>query len=305
VHTVLCVLYTYTVGMHQVQSHIRNAPRKIIRCIEIKFVLNSMISDLQPMKNLVCLCACVLLLTISVSSLHAQKKNSSPFKVIVLAEKGGLHRPYVDAALAWLAGEGKAKNFTFDVFENAEKITDAFLSQYQLFIQLDYPPYMWSDSAKASFERYINEGRGGWIGFHHASLLGEFDGYAMWPWFHQFMGSIRFKNYIATFVSATAHVEDKKHPVMRNIPAKFFIEKEEFYTYDANPRPNVHVLASVDESTYSPNSDVKMGDHPIIWTNPRVKARNVYIFMGHSPVLFNSKDYKTLFSNAIDWASQK
>ncbi|AYB33781.1 ThuA domain-containing protein [Chryseolinea soli] len=257
------------------------------------------------MKKIYLLCVCSVFLMMSLSRAWAQKNKSPKFKVIVMAEMGDRHRPYVDAALAWLEGEAKTKNFTVDHIENAEKINDAFLSQYQLFIQLNYPPYMWSDSAKASFERYINEGRGGWIGFHHATLLGEFDGYAMWPWFHQFMGSIRFKNYIATFVSATANVEDKKHPVMKNIPAKFFIEKEEFYTYDASPRPNVHVLASVDESTYAPNSDVKMGDHPIVWTNTKVKARNVYIFMGHDPVLFNSKDYKTLFSNAIAWASQK
>jgi len=29
----------------------------------------------------------------------------------------------------------------------------------------------------------------------------------------------------------------------------------------------------------------------------------VYIFMGHSPVLFESQDYKTLFTNAIFWAA--
>ncbi len=81
------------------------------------------------------------------------------------------------------------------------------------------------------------------------------------------------------------------------------VEKEEWYTYDKSPRPNVHVIASVDESTYTPDSGIKMGDHPVIWTNPNVKARNVYIFMGHSPVLFNSGVYKTIFTNAIFWAA--
>jgi hypothetical protein len=46
-----------------------------------------------------------------------------------------------------------------------------------LFIQLDFPPYSWKDKAVKAFEQYINEGRGGWIGFHHATLLGEFDGF--------------------------------------------------------------------------------------------------------------------------------
>jgi len=48
-----------------------------------------------------------------------------------------------------------------------------------------------------------------------------------------------------------------------------------------------------------------MGDHPVIWTNEHVKARNVYIFMGHHPDLFENKSFTTIFHNAILWASQK
>ena len=72
-----------------------------------------------------------------------------------------------------------------------------------------------------------------------------------------------------------------------------------------DPRPNVHVIASVDESTYVPDSKIKMGDHPVIWSNDKVAGRNVYIFMGHSPVLFESDAYKTIFRNAIFWAANK
>ncbi len=43
--------------------------------------------------------------------------------------------------------------------------------------------------------------------------------------------------------------------------------------------------ASVDEDSYAPASATKMGDHPVIWSNPHVRARNVYVFMGHGPDL--------------------
>jgi type 1 glutamine amidotransferase len=66
---------------------------------------------------------------------------------------------------------------------------------------------------------------------------------------------------------------------------------------------NVHVLASVDEATYAPDSPIKMGDHPVIWTNRKVAARNLYIFMGHSPDLFDNAAYTTLVRNAIFWAA--
>ena len=80
---------------------------------------------------------------------------------------------------------------------------------------------------------------------------------------------------------------------------------EEWYTWDHSPRPNVRVLARVDEATYSPASDVKMGDHPVIWTNERVKARNVYIFMGHGPDLLESETFTTILRNAVLWAAGK
>jgi type 1 glutamine amidotransferase len=227
------------------------------------------------------------------------------FKVIALAEANSIHKPFVDAAKIWLEKEALAGNFSIDYIQNTEKIDDAFLSRYQLFLQLDFPPYAWTPVAVSAFEKYIEEGRGGWVGFHHATLLGEFDGYPMWSWFSGFMGGIRFKDYIASFANAKVNVEDQKHPVMRGLGASFEIEREEWYTYDKSPRQNVRVLASVDEKSYVPDSPLKMGDHPVVWTNEHVKARNVYIFMGHRAEHFHNPAFTTLFRNSIFWAANR
>jgi len=259
----------------------------------------------KTLKLLCIFSATMVLIFIGVNKISAQEKNPR-FKVVVMEEaNGGIHQPYVDTANIWLKQLAADSNFAMDFIYDAQKITDDFLANYQLFIQLNYPPYRWSDTAKAAFEKYITEGRGGWIGFHHASLLGEFDGYAMWPWFSKFMGDIIWENYIAGFAKATVNVEDKNHPCMKNIPASFIVQKDEFYTYNQSPRANVHVLASVDESTYSPATDIKMGDHPVVWTNEHFKARNIYIFIGHHPNLFENEVYKTLFKNAVFWAAAK
>jgi type 1 glutamine amidotransferase len=225
------------------------------------------------------------------------------FHVLALYENGGHHIEYSRRAITWLDQLAADSNFTIDYIRNTEKIDAGYLKKYQLFIQLDFPPYAWKSKAVDAFRQYIEEGRGGWIGFHHATLLGEFDGYPMWRWFSQFMGGITYKNYIATFVQGEVKVEDRQHPVLKGVPDSFLIKKEEWYTYDKSPRPNVHVLARVDESSYSPGTDIKMGDHPVIWTNEQVRARNVYIFMGHSPALFDNTTYKQIFTNSIFWAA--
>jgi hypothetical protein len=227
------------------------------------------------------------------------------FRVVAIAEPGGIHLPFVVAAKDWLNKLAAENHFAVDYIEDTEKINDEFLSHYQLFIQLNYPPYRWTPTAQASFLKYIEEGRGGWIGFHHAGLLGEFDGYQMWPWFSQFMGGIRYTNYIATFVDGTVTVEDNSHPAMNGVSNSFKVLHEEFYTWNKSPRPNVHVLASVNENSYSPDTKIKMGDHPVIWTNEHYKARNIYIFMGHHADLFENTAFTTIFSNSIFWAARQ
>jgi len=251
-----------------------------------------------PALLLACLLFCAYTAT------FAQNKKPQ-FKVLAMAEPGGHHIEYSKRAKIWLDSLAAKENFAIDYIDKTDPINDAYLANYQLIIQLDYVPYAWKPEAAAAFEKYIDEGKGGWIGFHHATLLGEFDGYKIWPWFANFMGGIRYKNYIADFAAGTVHVEKKNHPVMQGVPASFLVKKEEWYIYDKSPRPNVDVIASVDESTYEPDSKIKMGDHPVIWSNPKKKARNVYIFMGHSPVLFESDAYKTILKNAIFWAVKK
>ncbi len=227
------------------------------------------------------------------------------FKVLVLTERGGLHEGFVVAALDWLNKLAAEKNFTVTVINHANDINENMLKDYKVVIQLNYPPYTWNETSQAAFIRYIDEGRGGWVGFHHATLLGEFDGYPMWNWFSDFMGGIRFGSYIAATASGKVNIEDAKHPVMKGVDPSFVIDGDEWYTFDKNPRPNVHVLATVDESAYKPASDVKMGDHPVVWINEHKKARNVYFLMGHDKILLKSTNFTTMFRNAILWAAGK
>jgi len=227
------------------------------------------------------------------------------FRVVALAERaGGDHQTFVDAARLYLNKLAAENDFTVDYITGTERINEESLSRYKLFIQLNHPPYHWAPVAKKAFEDYITQGKGGWIGFHHASLLGDFDGYPMDPWFSQFLGGIRFTHYLPDFAKATVKIEDPSSPLAKGLPPSFVIDKEEWYTWSQSPRPNVKVLATVDESSYVPNTLIKMGgDHPVVWSNPHYKARNVYIFMGHHAGLLDDPNFVQLFRNAIFWGA--
>ncbi|MBF4487530.1 ThuA domain-containing protein [Flavobacterium sp. CSZ] len=257
------------------------------------------------MKNSILVICLVIFCFFFQTNCTAQKSKKSKFKVLVLYENGGHHLAFTKAAKPWLNKLAVDSSCTIDYVESTKTINEALLKKYQVFIQLDYPPYTWSKESMKAFEKYMNNGKGGWVGLHHATLLGEFDGYPIWQWFSDFMGGIKFLDYIPTFARAKVNIEDSLHPITKGVPSNFFVNTEEWYTYNKSPRSNVQVIGSVDESTYEPDSKIKMGDHPVIWTNNHFKSRNVYIFMGHSPELFQNEAYTTLLRNSIFWAANK
>ena len=230
-----------------------------------------------------------------------------PTRVLVLYENAGHHKPFSESVLPWLREVAPEENFVLTEVYNPREFDEEYLDGFDVIVQLDYAPYGWPEKAVEAFERYVDEGRGGWVGFHHASLLGEFDGFPMWDWFSGLLGGIRYDNYIADLTDGTVHVEDATHPVMAGVPAAFVIPDDEFYTYDKSPRqcPDVHVLATVDENSYTLETPIRMGDHPVIWTNTAKKGRNVYFQYGHSPKLGDNEPFKTLLLNAIHWTAEK
>ena len=239
--------------------------------------------------------------TLCQSLMKNRKGTAAPRKVLVLAERGGLHEGFTAAGLKWLEDQKERFNMELTVLNSAKEIPEGEMSKYHLVLQLNYPPYAWSEAAQKNMQEYIDRGIGSYIGFHHATLLGEFDGYSMWDWFSDFMGKIRYKNYIAEKSDGTVQVEDRVHPVMRGVPGTFVIPDDEWYTYETDPRPNVQVLAHVDEASYTLKTDIKMGDHPVIWSNPAKRARNVYFQFGHSKLLFENAAFVQLLENSLRW----
>src|SRR3989449_9756180 len=131
------------------------------------------------------------------------------FRVLALAESGGHHVEFTKAAKPWLIKCGNENGFEVDYITNTASITETFLAKYRLVLQLDFVPYGWKPEAMAAFKDYIEQGRGGSVGLHHATLLGESDGYPLVPWVSEFMGKIKFKEYSSNFSFRTVLCEEK------------------------------------------------------------------------------------------------
>lgn len=223
-------------------------------------------------------------------------------KVLVVASSDHDHSPMITAAKQFFEGLASANHFEVDFTRDAKMITENNLSNYQVFIQLHLAPFDMTQQQQFAVQQYISRGRG-WIGIHAAGLTGKAfidPKTPYWQWFEKVMGDVVYSPHPA-IQNGNVVVEDPNHPVTKNLPASFTI-RDEWYEFNKSPRPNVHILATADETSYKPAKP--MGDHPIIWTNPQYD-RVLYIGIGHDVTICKDPNFAILMKNAIYWAASK
>jgi type 1 glutamine amidotransferase len=190
------------------------------------------------------------------------------FKVLIFSKTAAFrHTECIPQGTARIAAMGVRHGFDVDATENAAAFTDANLANYDAVIWLCTTGDVLNATQQAAFERYIQAG-GGYAGIHSASDT-EYD----WPWYGGLVGAY-FRDHPGVagvnsqFQVASMDIEDRQTAATRRLPDPWTRE-EEWYNFRTNPRPNVHVLASVDESTYDPRGysvpggAQPMGDNPL------------------------------------------
>lgn len=231
----------------------------------------------------------------------ALARAAAPFKVFMIASTAPDHLEMTAMARTALAQMGPANNFTVDFTTDPTLINDAKLADYQVFLQMHLAPFEINLEQRAALEHFVQQGKG-WVGVHGAGLIIPSSyvkrNYPDWTFYSTLLGGIVWLVHPA-LQNGTVIVEDRTHPATKNLPATFSI-RDEWYEWDKNPRPNVHVLGRADESTYQ---QVKpQGDHPIIWTCPAFQ-RAIYIGIGHDASDWNNTAFTTLIRDSLLWAS--
>jgi cytochrome c len=193
------------------------------------------------------------------------------FAVLVFSKTTGFRHDSIPQGITAIKALGADHGFAVDSTEDAARFTDAALARYKVVVFLSTTGDILDDGQKAAFERYIRSG-GGFAGIHSAS-----DTEYRWAWYGRLVGA-----YFASHPEiqpATVRIEDPDHPSTKSLPATWR-RTDEWYNFRSNPRGAVHILATLDESTYS---DGKMGtDHPIAWCQVIDGGRSWYTAMGHT-----------------------
>jgi type 1 glutamine amidotransferase len=206
----------------------------------------------------------------------------------------------VDGAGPLFDGIAQQSGLVVELTRDAATLADDNLSHYAVVVQLHKAPFDLSSEQQQALQRFI-AGGGGWVGVHAAGLTGTrfvHEGDRYWSWFEEFFGGVVYSPH-PNLQEGTVIVEDRTHPVTKNLPVRFQV-KDEWYEFDKSPRPNVHVLACADESSYHQNKP--MGDHPLLWTNPRFR-RMVYVGIGHDVSMCTDPNFRILIRDAMLWAA--
>jgi cytochrome c len=196
---------------------------------------------------------------------------SPRFAVLVLSKTTGFRHDSIPQGIAAIAALGAEHGFAVESTEDAARLGDANLARYRAVVFLNTTGDVLGPSEKVAFERYIASG-GGFVGIHSAS-----DTEYSWPWYGRLVGAY-FASHPA-IQRATVRIADPSHPSTKGLPQSWE-RTDEWYNFRTNPRGAVHVLATVDEASYSGGA---MGaDHPIAWCQTIGYGRSWYTAMGHT-----------------------
>lgn len=102
--------------------------------------------------------------------------------------------------------------------------------------------------------------------------------------------------------TATVTVEDPAHPSTAGLDPQW-TRFDEWYNFQTNPRGEVHVLASVDESSYDPGGGAMGVEHPISWCHDYDGGRAWYTGMGHTAASYGEPAFLAHLLGGIETAA--
>ncbi|MGI5240478.1 ThuA domain-containing protein [Dactylosporangium sp. CA-139066] len=211
------------------------------------------------------------------------------FKVLVFSKTTGFRHDSIPAGIQAIKNLGAANNFTVDATEDDTLFTDAYLAQYKtvVFLSTTGDP-VGTQAEKDTFQRYIEHG-GGFVGVHAAADSGY-----SWAWYGKLVGAY-FKQHPA-IQPARVVVEDTAHPATSGLPSSI-TRTDEWYDFQTNPRGSVHVLTSVDNSSYTGST---MGsDHPTTWCQNYDGGRSFYTALGHTNESYSEANFLHILLGGI------
>ncbi|MET8250249.1 ThuA domain-containing protein [Micromonospora sp. NPDC005197] len=216
----------------------------------------------------------------------------APYDVLVFSKTAGFRHDAIPVGIQTIRDLGAANNFTVTATEDAAAFTTANLAQYEAVVFLNTTGDVLNATQQTAFESYIGSGRG-YVGVHAAADT-EYD----WPFYGNLVGAW-FASHPA-IQQANVKVEDRGNAATEHLP-QTWTRTDEWYNYRTNARSTAHVLATLDESSYSGGG---MGaDHPHSWCKSYSGGRSFYTGGGHTQASYAEPAFRAHLLGGIRYAA--
>ncbi len=216
------------------------------------------------------------------------------------------HEEAIPAANAMFGEVARDKGWGHFQTENGAAFSTEILSKFDAVVFNNVSGDVFSPQQQQAFKAFIENG-GGYVGIHAA---GD-NSHAAWDWYIKDLIGTLFTQHTMSpqFQQATVNIEDKAHAATAGLPASWQ-RTEEWYSFDKSPRAGgAKVLITVDEKSYNPEGmfgkDLRMGDHPVVWSRCIGKGRVLYSAFGHRAEAFSEPENRLLLTNALGWATRQ
>ncbi|MFD8373293.1 ThuA domain-containing protein [Streptomyces sp. NPDC059688] len=211
-------------------------------------------------------------------------------RVLVFSKTAGFRHDSIPEGVEAVRQLGRANGFTVDTTEDAGAFTGRNLSRYDAVVFMSTTGDVLDAAQQDAFEGYIRHG-GGYVGVHAAADT-EYD----WAFYGGLAGAW-FQNHPA-IQPATVNVEDRAHPATSHL-GRTWERTDEWYNYRSDPRDRAHVLASLDETSYT--GGTMNGDHPIAWCQDYQGGRAFYTGGGHTKESYADPAFRQHLLGGIRW----
>jgi uncharacterized protein len=225
-------------------------------------------------------------------------------RILIVSKTNGFRDDaQIRAANRTIAALVRARGWAAYVTENAAVMNRDRLSRFDAVVLSSTSGNIFTPDQRAAFRAWIERG-GGVVLLHGAGGDGRYD----WDWYRDTLLGALFIGHTShpdQFQQGAIDVRDQTHPATRNLPRRW-VREEEWYAFDRVPTGNdTRILATLDEASYRPPEDQRMGAvHPIVWTRCASRGRVFFSALGHKAATYDEPLHQGMIDGAIAWAAR-
>ncbi|WSY47030.1 ThuA domain-containing protein (plasmid) [Embleya sp. NBC_00888] len=229
-----------------------------------------------------------------------QAQAHATFRALLFTEAVGYVHESIPAGIKMFQDEAEANHYEVVQSNDSAVFNDANLAGFDVIVMLQNSGMVWDTEAqRQALQKYVHSGKG-IVALHNATDMGIDNEF---PWWDDLVnGGAHMPAHSPGVLPGTAKVADRVHPSTKDLPERWS-RSEEWYNFDKNPRGNVHVLVTADESTYDPGPSRMGADHPISWCRNAEGGRVWATAMGHTAASYAEPDLRKHIIGGLKWAA--